>query len=52
MAAGRKVGHGFEDHCLAHMRPLFWLPETLSERYDGLRAANALLFFMPSASAE
>lgn len=51
MAAGGKVGHGFEDHCLAHMRPLFCPYETLSERYDGLRAANMLLF-LPSDSTE
>lgn len=46
MAAGRKVGHAFKAHCLAHMGPLFRLSETLSERYDGLRLA-----FKPSGSA-
>lgn len=52
MAAGRKVGHRFKDHCLAHIRPLFWLYEILSERYDGLHSANVLFVFMPNGSIE
>lgn len=52
MAAGRKVGHRFKDHCLAHIRPLFWLYEILRERYAGLLSANVPFVFMPSGSIE
>lgn len=52
MAAGRKVGHRFKDHCLAHIRPLFWLYEILSERYDGLHSAHVLFVFMPNGPIE
>lgn len=45
VAAGRKVGHRLKDHCLAHIRPLFYFYEILSERYDGLHSANSLFAF-------
>lgn len=50
VAAGRKVGHHLKDHCLVHMRPLFWLYEILSERYDGpALARRAVCFSCPLA---